>query len=254
MRGLRAQRRRLRPSVTRLLRGLDRGREQPRDRACLWSAASSRESSATRLRRSRAASRADALGLLARRALKRIAARGRDRQARRSIRRTSFPTPTARHRPRRPARPTSLRRLSPASRSRRKAAASLVSRSSAASESAASWRSRAMSSLNCTSRCVELGDALLGAGLFAVQRLARDNKPMQGGAGPASASRSGGNAACAVSWRLRGFGLRQRRGRHRRARRASRARSDSATSALALTQRRWNSVASCLRTCADTVR
>ena len=100
----------------------------------------------------------------------------------------------------------------------------------------------------------QFGEALLGARLLAVERIARGHEPLQRRA------------------RAR-LGLAQRRQRGRRPHPAlspvcvcasvaaatsrmpaARACSPAASSVLAFSQRRWNSVASCLRTCADTLR
>ena len=135
------------------------------------------------------------------------------RRARRSIRRKPFRMRQERHPLRATRWPHSLRRLSPASSSRRKAAASLVSRSSALSESVASWRSRAMSSLNCTSRCSSSAMRSLArvSSRSSVSR-ATTSRCKAAPARPRLRA-SGGSAGGGGLLRFRGFGLRQRRGR-----------------------------------------
>ena len=133
-------------------------------------------------------------------------------------------------------------------------ASSAASRSSAAAASAASVRSRCDVRGELLEPAIEFGDALLGARFLAVERFARDDQPLQRRARPWLRPR----AAPAARRRL---GL--PRGGLRSARRcasattrtaSSLARSASATSALAAIQRRWNSVASALRTWPEILR
>ena len=101
---------------------------------------------------------------------------------------------------------------------------------------------------------VELGHALLGAGLLALERLA-GHRPVVARLRPrrASASRKAGSPADAFAWRVEASACSPVRSATRRTA-AFLACSASASSALAATQRRWNSVASALRTCWATAR